>query len=116
MSMRYIDPTLAAYVDEEVLLRYDPRDMAELRVFYQNRFLCRAICRELAGETVSFREIANARKRRKRELQQTLKDRRQVVDSLWEARDWGVAKQPNPEPALQPSRPTVKAKRYFCDD
>ena len=31
MGMRYIDPTLAAYVGEEVLLRYDPRDMAEVR-------------------------------------------------------------------------------------
>jgi len=27
MGMRYIDPTLAAYVGEEVLLRYDPRDV-----------------------------------------------------------------------------------------
>jgi putative transposase len=44
MGFRYIDPTLAAYVREEVLLRYDPRDMAEVRVFYQDRFLCRAIC------------------------------------------------------------------------
>jgi putative transposase len=32
MGMRYIDPTLAAYVGEEVLLRYDPRDVAEVRV------------------------------------------------------------------------------------
>jgi putative transposase len=67
MGMRYIDPTLAAYVGEEVLLRYDPRDVAEVRVFYQHRYLCRAVCQELAGETVTFREIANARRRRKRE-------------------------------------------------
>ena len=51
MGMRYIDPTLAAYVGEEVLLRYDPRDMAEIRVFYNDRFLCRAVCQELAGAT-----------------------------------------------------------------
>ena len=61
MGMRYIDPTLAAYVREEVMLRYDPRDMAEVRVFYQDRFLCRAVCQELAGETVALREIVNAR-------------------------------------------------------
>ena len=52
MAMRYIDPTLAAYVGEEVLLRYDPRDVAEVRVFHQDRFLCRAVCQELAGTTV----------------------------------------------------------------
>ena len=54
MGLRYIDPTLAAYVGEDVVLRYDPRDMAEIRVFYHDRFLCRAICQELAGETVAL--------------------------------------------------------------
>ena len=47
--MRYIDPTLAAYVGESVVLRYDPRDMAEVRLFHRGKFLCRAICPELAG-------------------------------------------------------------------
>ena len=44
MGLRDIDPTLAAYVGEEVVLRHDPRDMAEIRLFYRDRFLCRAIC------------------------------------------------------------------------
>ena len=48
-GMRYIDPTLAAYVGESVVLRYDPRDLAEVRLFHQGKFLCRAICPELAG-------------------------------------------------------------------
>jgi putative transposase len=48
-SLRYISTTLAAYVGERVTLRFDPRDMAEIRVFHQDRFLCRAICAELAG-------------------------------------------------------------------
>jgi putative transposase len=34
------------------MLRYDPRDIAEVRIFQQDRFLCRAVCQELAGETV----------------------------------------------------------------
>ena len=46
---RYLDPTLAGYVKEEVVIRYDPADMAEIRVFYHDRFLCRAVCQELAG-------------------------------------------------------------------
>lgn len=49
MGMRYIDPTLAACVSEDVLLWYEPRDMAEVRLFYKDHFLCRAICQELAG-------------------------------------------------------------------
>src|SRR5436309_12435608 len=88
MGMRYIDPTLAAYVGEEVLLRYDPRDMAEVRIFHKGSYVCRAVCQEIAGETVSFREIVRARDRRRRELRQTLKDRRRLVDSLLEVKRW----------------------------
>ena len=64
------------------MLRYDPRDVAEVRVFHEDRFLCRAVCQELAGETVTFREIATARNRRRRELHQTLVEHRRLVDSL----------------------------------
>jgi putative transposase len=42
-SLRYISTTLAAYVGETVTLRFDPRDMAEIRVFHEDKFLCRAI-------------------------------------------------------------------------
>jgi putative transposase len=56
-GFRYLDLTLAAYVGESVIIRYDPRDMAEIRIFYDNRFLCRAICAELAGETIALRDI-----------------------------------------------------------
>ena len=85
-GLRYIDPTLAAYVGEEVLLRYDPRDITEVRVFHEGRFVCRAVCQELAGETVPLREVIRARERRRRELRRTIQDRRKVVDSLLEAR------------------------------
>jgi len=67
-SLRYISTTLAAYVGETVTLRIDPRDMAEVRVFHEGKFLCRAVCAELAGETVPLREILRARNRRRREL------------------------------------------------
>lgn len=115
MGLRYIDSTLAAYVGEYVLLRYDPRDMAEIRVFHQDRFLCRAVCPELAGDTVALREIVSARKRRERELRQTIQDRKRTVDSLLEARHWGV---PDPKegktPAESKPKPT-KLKRYLND-
>ena len=114
MGLRYIDPALAAYVGEDVLLRYDPRDMAEIRVFFNDRFLCRAICQELAGETVALREIVSARNRRRRELRQTLQDRRRLVDSLLEAKRSAPATE-EPEPPAPETPPPVKLKRYFCD-
>jgi putative transposase len=81
-GLRYLDLTLAAYVGESVIIRYDPRDMAEIRIFHDNRFLCRAICAELAGETIALREIIQARNRRRRDLRRTLQDRSRTVDAL----------------------------------
>jgi putative transposase len=85
-GFRYLDLTLAAYVGESVIIRYDPRDMAEIRIFHNNRFLCRAICAELAGETIVLRDIIQARNRRRRELRHTLKERARLVEVLLEAR------------------------------
>jgi putative transposase len=85
-SLRYLDLTLAAYVGESVILRYDPRDMAEMRVFHDHRFLCRAICADLAGETIALRDILRARNRRRRDLRQTLQERSRTVEVLLEAR------------------------------
>ena len=81
-GFRYVDATLAAYVGESLLLRYDPRDLGEVRLFHGGRFLCRAVCPELAGETVSLREVLRARDGRRRELRATLQDRKKVVDAL----------------------------------
>ena len=81
-GLRYLDPLLAAYVGEVVTIRYDPRDLAEIRIFYQQQFLCRAICQELAGTTVGLREIVQARRQRRRELQAGLHQRRSVVDAV----------------------------------
>ncbi|MBV8315485.1 MAG: transposase, partial [Planctomycetaceae bacterium] len=117
-GMRYIDPTLAAYVGEEVLLRYDPRDIAEVRVFHEGRFVCRAVCQELAGETVPLREVIRARERRRRELRRTIQDRRQVVESLLEARRGdATAGTPEDVPEISPgpSRPGRTLKRYADD-
>ena len=111
MGMRYVDTTLAAYVGEDVILRYDPRDVAEVRVFHEDRFLCRAVCQELAGATVTFREIATARNRRRRELRRTLDERRRLVDSLLEAKRGAHVEQAPPPPP--PTPPPVKLKRYF---
>ena len=84
-GLRYLDLTLAAYVDESVIIRYDPRDMAELRIFHHNRFLCRAICAKLAGETIALRDIIQARNCRRRDLRHTLQDRSRTVEALLEA-------------------------------
>src|SRR5207237_2316717 len=79
---RYIDPTLAGYVKEEVVIRYDPVDLAEIRVFYHDRFLCRAICQELAGQTVSLKEIKKARAQRRKQVKEGLSTREALVEQF----------------------------------
>jgi len=81
-GLRYLDPTLAAYVGDPVTVRYDPRDLAEIRVFHHDRFLCRAICPELAGTTIALKDIVQARRARQRALAADLRVRQSLVDAL----------------------------------
>jgi putative transposase len=110
---RYLDTTLASFVKEEVVIRYDPADMAEIRVFYQDRFLCRAICQELAGQTISLKEIEKARVERRKQVRAELSSRTALVNRYVEmhhippsAPETAVA-----EPAPVEARPRLK--RYI---
>lgn len=76
---RYVHPTLAAYVGEAVVIRYDPADMAEIRVYFQRRFLCRAICTELSEMVVSRAEIVAARRSRRARERGQVRERKAVV-------------------------------------
>lgn len=78
-NLRYMDVTLAAYVGEDVVIRYDPRDMAEIRVYHQEKFIGRAICQELAGRVVPLKEIIRARRQRRKALQDAIKSHEQLV-------------------------------------
>jgi putative transposase len=116
-GLRYVDTTLAAYVGETVVLRYDPRDMAEIRLFHQERFLCRAICPELAGETLSLRDVLNARNQRRRDLRQVLRERKETVEALL-ALKRGQSQEPGPEQPASEAPGKVAAgapvlRRYF---
>jgi putative transposase len=91
LSLRYLDPVLAFYTGEQAIIRYDPRDITEIRVYLhpvspagtgEEEFLCRAICPELAGTTISLKEITTARNARRKQLRGRLTSRSQVVDRL----------------------------------
>jgi putative transposase len=112
-GLRYLDPVLAAYVGDSVIIRYDPRDMAEIRVFTSTGFLCRAICPELAGTTVSLKETASARNARRRDSSAT---RATVVDRLIAVHNTPPqalppTAEPDPQPAGDPPRPRLKRYR-----
>jgi hypothetical protein len=89
-GLRYFSITLAPYVGEPVTIRYDPRDLAEIRVYHRDKFLCRAVSPDIASVTVSLQDLQAARNQRRRELRQQLTARRSLVELLT---------QPGPESA-----------------
>lgn len=61
MGRRYVEPTLAAFVGEQVEALYDPRDLTEIHIYHESRFICRALSPEHAGNP-SLRAIQRARR------------------------------------------------------
>ena len=82
-GLRYISPTLASPVREPVTIRYDRRDLSEIRVFHRNQFLCRAVSEEHAAKTVTLKDIAAARRAHPRALRTGIHERvARVADFL----------------------------------
>jgi hypothetical protein len=88
--------------------------MAEIRIFHQDRFLCRAVCAELAGEIVPLREILRARNRRRRELRGVLRDRQTAVNTLLAVKRGEITEKndepPTPTEELTASKPDPDRK------
>jgi putative transposase len=82
-GLRYVAPTLAGFVSETVIVRYDPRDLSEIRLFHRDGFLCRAVSEEHAGEVVTLKDIQAARRAHRRSLRTAINERvARVVDFL----------------------------------
>jgi putative transposase len=111
-GLRYISPTLAGYVREAVTIRYDPRDMSEVRVFHHDRFLCRAVSEEHAGQTVALKDIEAARRAHRRALRAGINERiARVADYL------PAHANPSPvEAAKRPTRPVRPKLRIYEED
>jgi len=111
-GMRYLDLTLAAYVGESVTIRYDPRDLGEVRVFHHDRFLCRAVCAELAGETIGLKDLIRARRQRRRDLKGVLSERERHVVAYIPSPNPPMAEAAGEEP---PPAGPPRLKRYVDD-
>jgi len=100
-GLRYLAPALAAYIREPVTIRYDPRDITEIRVFHRNRFLCRAISPEHPGETITLKDIQAARAAHRRALRGQINERiTRITDFL-----------PGPAPDQAPQLPSPVPRR-----
>lgn len=113
-GFRYLDLTLAAYVGEAVVIRYDPRDLAEVRVYHHDAFLCRAICQEFAGQTIGLDDLVRARNERRQQLRTGLTERAAAVAALLAVHR---PQEPRPDQPLQqptpPAATSPRLKRYL---
>ena len=106
-----MSPILAPYVGEAVTIRYDPRDLAEIRVFHKNRFLCRAISPEHAHETVTLKDIQTARSAHRRALRGQINERVRAVSEFLPD---GKKRAPPPVKSVQARK--TKLRTYETDD
>lgn len=100
-SMRYLNVNLAALVGEPVIIRYDPRDLGQIRVFHDGNFLCTAICQDIAGEKISLKDLQSARDRHRKDLREQITARSTLVEDLLAVHQ-----------AAMPQQPVGKLKRY----
>ena len=107
-GLRYFSITLAPYVGEPVTIRYDPRDLAEIRVYHRDKFLCRAVSPDIAAVTVSLQDLQTARNQRRRELRQQLTARRSLVELLTQP-------QPQPQPSSSRGDTTQEKSTTIAD-
>lgn len=108
-GLRYMHPTLAAYVKEPVVIRYDPRDITEIRVFHKGQFLCKAVSPDHATETFSLKDIQAARRAYRKRLREQINERiPAVTDYLLPF----VDAVPPPEPPTPPAR---RLRAYYED-
>lgn len=74
-GQRYLAPTLAPFVGHTITIRYDPRDISEIRVYDRDTFICVAVDEAHPNLRLSLRDIETARRTRRRQLRHTINDR-----------------------------------------
>jgi len=114
-GLRYFSLTLAAYVGEPVTIRYDPRDLAEIRVYHHDSFLCRAVSPEIASATISVSDLHAARNERRRELRQHLTARRSLVELLTHPSVEDPARE-GPEQGQSSANPPRRRLKLYRED
>ncbi len=113
-GLRYFATTLAPYVGEAVTIRYDPRDLAEIRVYHYDEFLCRAVAPDIAAATISMQDLQAARNERRRELRERLTARRSLAELLNDPRT-AARKSGADKPAAPPAATAPRLKLYRED-
>jgi putative transposase len=114
LNSRYLDLALAAYVTEPVTIRYDPRDIGQIRVYHHDQFICNAVSPDFADRTISLRELQTARTARRREINSQLKARLSLVEEIRPSNPQ-PGRRPPPEAAPPPRSGSLRRYREDLD-
>ncbi|WP_026910878.1 Mu transposase C-terminal domain-containing protein [Patulibacter minatonensis] len=101
-GLRYFDPTLAGYVGRAVTIRFDPRDLSQVRVFLDDWFLCRAVSPEHAGGAITLKDVQAARVAHRRAARARIADGRAAVAEYLPR---GAPEASRPRPRSVPTSP-----------
>ena len=85
-GQRSLAPTLAPFVGHTITIRFDPRDVSEIRVYDHDTFVCVAVDEAHPNLRLSLRDIKTARRARRRELRHSINDRIPSVAAREETR------------------------------
>lgn len=99
-------PTLAPFVGRTINIRYDPRDLSEIRIYDHDTFICTAIDEAHPNQRLTLREIETARRARRRQLRKDINDRIPTMTRQ--------ELHPSPPPPAAP--PRRKLRTYEEDD
>lgn len=108
-GFRYMDVNLSGYIGEEVTIRYDPRDLAELRVFARDEFICRVVCQEIAGQQLSLKAIVKARNAERRRRSDAIKESVQLSNEFIAMHSSGISND------RHENKSQTRLKRYRTD-
>ncbi|MEH7081043.1 Mu transposase C-terminal domain-containing protein, partial [Bacillus velezensis] len=109
LGMKYIHPNLTAFIGETIEIRYDPRDISEIRIFYKREFLYNAIATTIEGYSVSLKEIESERNKQRRKLSKDLTISTQsVIEKIKQEKDLN-------QPRKKKTDRKTKLKRYWND-
>lgn len=114
-GFRYFDISLSGYIGEEVTIRFDPRDLAEILVYADNALVCRAVCFELSDKRTSLKEVIRARSAKRREVRESLTDLLQIADKYVPREKPSLSVVPIVA-APEVEYPKFKIKRFACDE
>jgi len=109
-GLRYLSPTLAGFVGKQVTIRYDPRDITEIRVFHNDKFVCKAVNPDHDSSVLSLKDIQAARVAQRKRVRSGLNERISVT-----ARHRSTGQPPTPKPDTPRPEAKPKLKTYWED-